>query len=228
MKSAINQRRYAQITGFSLIIMTIVAGLVMGLIFQPLFESNVEAISNDLELISSQIGMGIIGWIIILILDLIVSYTLFKYFIAESKSLIMGALRFVYSIILLFAILQLIMLQMSESNAAEIFETLQFFQSIWQFGLIIFGVHLIVLSRLVCVKKDIRQVIAVLLFVAGMGYFLSNTADLFISNYEQIRSNVELIFILPMIFGEFGLAIWMTIKGGKVKDSTKIKKQFAS
>ena len=97
----------------------------------------------------------------------------------------------------------------------ESYEYLQSFQSIWQFGLIIFGGHLLYLAPLVWEKGTLLKVISVTIFIAGIGYVVSNTLDLFIADYEQMRSSVEAVFILPMVLGELGLAIWLLAAGGK-------------
>lgn len=127
----------------------------------------------------------------------------------------MGLLRFIYSVILAIAIYQLIGAYLNINQVEKTVELLHSFESIWQFGLIVFGFHLMLLSGLVCEKKIIKKVLAILLLIAGIGYTVSNTLDLFIENYEDFRFNVELAFIIPMIFGELGLAIWLLTKGGK-------------
>lgn len=52
-----------------------------------------------------------------------------------------------------------------------------------------------------------------MLFIAGVGYISSNIADLFVPHYEDLRAKFEAPFIIPMIFGELGLALWFIIKG---------------
>lgn len=232
MKTNTDQRQAAIITGLSLILMTVVAGITMGLVFAPIFEMDVQKFTADLTTVKSSFLFGVIAWVIILLLDLIVSWSLYKYFRSSNirKAKVMGILRLIYSLILLVAILQLFRanaeLKGSSPDADRVYELIYSFQSIWQFGLIVFGFHLLTLASLVCKKKTIRQVISILLFVAGIGYIVSNTLDLFITDYEQMRAKVEAVFILPMMLGEFGLAVWLLVKGGREAISTE--KQFAS
>lgn len=217
MKKTINQRQLSKLTGISLVVMTIAAGVSMGMVYMPVFEMGETQFAEQLPEIRIPLIFGILGWLVILICDFLVSWGLYKIYERKdkTKSKIMGILRLIYSLILMGAIFQLIRATFVTSGAEEVYRLLQNFQSIWQFGLIIFGMHLLYLAALVCEKKTIRQAISVLLFIAGIGYVLSNTADLFIVNYEEMRSSVEAIFILPMILGELGLAIWLLIKGGK-------------
>lgn len=232
MKKRMTPRQVAIITGTSLIVMTIVAGITMGGVFSPLFAMSYEDFVASVPEFKTNYIFGILGWFVILITDILVSWGLYKFYVEKNvnKALIMGLLRLVYSVILLIGIVQLVR-SYSAMNGAnvdmeKVYELIFSFQSIWQFGLIIFGIHLLYLSKLVCKKRTIRQVIAALLFLAGIGYVGSNTADLFIANYEQFRTQVEVYFILPMIFGEFGLAIWLLAKGGK--QTKPIQTQYVS
>lgn len=225
-------RQAALMTGMSIVLMTIFAGITMGGVFVPLFEMDSAEFSVQASGLTNNFLFGIFGWIMILITDVLASWGLYRFYAVknEKKARIMAALRLIYSAILLVGIVQLIrsflMISGSSADYANARELLFSFQAIWQFGLIIFGVHLLYLSRLVCEKRTIKQVIAILLFIAGIGYIGSNTADLFIDNYEQIRAQIEVYFILPMLLGEFSLAIWLLWKGGR--NDQKIMSQCAS
>ena len=228
MKESVNQRHFALVTGLALVAMTIVAGLIMGTIYAPIFAMDSKEFVNQYATLKSLLTFGIFGWVVILICDIAVSWGLYKFYSSCNikKSLLMGALRMMYSIILLIAIIQLVRANMISNDAGKTFGFIRDFESIWQFGLIVFGIHLLYLAPLVWEKRFVKMAISVALFIAGVGYVLSNTLDLFILDDEQMRSNVEAVFILPMIFGELGLAIWLLIKGGK--DSILAEKQFVS
>lgn len=222
-----NQRQLALLTGVSLLVMTIVAGGIMGCIYSPIFDMEVSTFQLEFEQWKTPLLLGIIGWVVILITDLIVSWTLFRYYQNKNfaKAVLMGSYRVVYSLILFIAIIQLIRASFFAENVASTFALIKSFQSIWQFGLIIFGFHLLTLAPLVCERRTIRMVISAFLFIAGFGYLLSNTLDLFITDYETMRMKVEAAFILPMVLGELGLAIWLLVKGGK--EITSTEKQYA-
>lgn len=228
MEEKMNLRSTALITGLSLVVMTVVAGLTMGGVFSPLFEMNKKEVSDYISEEGSVYVAGVIGWIVILICDLLVSWGLYQFYKGENKRKagIMGGARLIYSLILFYAITHLISVITGSNTPVEMYEHVHKFQDLWQFGLIIFGIHLLFLSPFVCKKKSIRQVIGALLFIAGIGYMISNTLDLFIAGYEQLRPKVELVFILPMVLGEFGLAIWLLVKGGRTV--TLKKKQYVS
>lgn len=227
MKNTINQRQLAIISGISIIVMTMVAALIMGGVYAEVFKMDLEQFKQQSLALKTPLILGAWGWIAILICDLVVSWSLYRYFLKKNqkKSMIMGALRLLYSFILMVGIVQLVR-AVFINQPQDVYQLLHQFQTIWQMGLIVFGVHLIYLANLFCKKRTIQQVISILLFVAGIGYMISNIADLLIDDYETIRSKVEAVFILPMILGEFGLAIWMLAKGGK--EVTFLEKQCVS
>ena len=230
MKSTIDQRKTALTTGLALVLMTIVAGVVMAMLFAELFTLDAHQLAVKLDG-GNQFAIGILGWVLILVLDVMVSWGLYMYYKEQNrtKAAWMGLLRLMYSVILAIGIVKLFLanaeLSQTNPNYEMVHTNIQQFQAIWQFGLIIFGIHLLLLAPLVCKKKSILQFISALLFVAGIGYVLSNTADLFIGDYELYRTKVEAVFVLPMVLGEFGLALWLVIRGGK--ESISQAKQFA-
>ncbi len=215
--SSMNNRQIALFSGTSIVIMAIAAGVAMGLVFTPLFDMTLEQFKTQESISASLLVDGIIAWVIILICDVLASWGLYRFYAEKNrfKSMLMGSFRLVYSFILLLAIVQLIRAVMAWDEPDQAFALIRQFQFIWQFGLILFGVHLLYLSGLVCEKNIVLKVIAVLLLLAGVGYVASNIANLVVDNYAVYRPKVELPFIIPMIFGELGLAIWLMARGGK-------------
>ncbi|MCB9234142.1 MAG: DUF4386 domain-containing protein [Bacteroidia bacterium] len=219
-------RKVALLTGSAIVIMAVVAGLTMGLVFTPIFELNSDSFSTQFSGMKSAFQLGILGWLVILICDLVASWGLFRVWEGKNrkKSMAMAAFRLIYSLILLVAIghlvLALVNFTQTTPDYGQIWEQILDFQSIWQFGLILFGVHLLLLAPLVFEKGFVLKAISILLFIAGIGYVASNTADLFIADYEEIRFKVEAVFMAPMVLGELGLAIWLLVKGGKKSDLT--------
>ncbi|MAC93965.1 MAG: hypothetical protein CMC96_00545 [Flavobacteriales bacterium] len=209
----------SRVTALSIIVMAIAAAFAMSQVFAEAFILSIDEL--PVFLTNSSFKASVIAWLIILLCDLMVSWGLYSYYKKRNhlRAAISGLFRLLYSIILAYGISKLFLVSLELSNdefSAEIIhQNIHSFQAIWQFGLIVFGLHLITLSKLVCQKKKLLKLIAILLFLAGVGYFLSNTLDLFIDNYESYRPTVEAVFIFPMIFSEIGLAFWLLLKGGR-------------
>ncbi len=186
-------------------------------IYSPIFNSGRADFIVHFGESNTRLMIGLFGWILILLCDIQVSWGLYVVYRTKNqrRAFLMGALRLIYSTILMIAIVQLIRAYFFSSDAEESYELILSFRSSWLFGLIIFGVHLVYLSTLVWNEQLVPKMISGALFMAGIGYIVSNVLNLIIVDYEQLRSQVEAVFILPMIVGELGLAIWLLVKGGK-------------
>ena len=231
MKGLSFERKQAIYAGLSIVIMAVIAMFIMGIVFQPLFKMDKDHLAAIIAHNKIEFLLGTVGWLLILICDIIAAIALYNIYKVDNqkKTFWMAGARLVYSGILTFAIIKLItvfvLINGENVSSQQVYDTLQGFKNSWHFGLITFGFHLILLATLVCKKRSVLMFISVLLLFAGIGYVGSNTANLFIDNYEQFRSNVEAVFIIPMIFGELGLAIWLLIRGGN--PARLKKKQFA-
>lgn len=203
----------ARLTGGSIVLMAVVAMITFGVFQEKLFT----------QLESSALLPTIIGWVIICVLDFIVSWGV--YVILKDKNrtvaIISGGLRLVYTLFLCVAISKLFILlsnvnkeTMSMMNMAELIELtgLQF-NFIWQLGLIIFGLHLIVTGVALFKMFPRMKILFVLLIIGGTGYCM--TSGLVTLNLEEttVYNVVNSVMLLPMIIGELGLGIWLFVKG---------------
>lgn len=211
---------YAKLSGASIVLMAVLAAVAMGLVFQPIFESSNDSNFSVLQSVQDKFLLSVILWIGILICDLVASWSLYKTYEGKSrtKAMLMGAVRFVYSLVLAGAIVFLIKAQLlwSESSladsASEIMDNILRFENIWSLGLVIFGGHLVLLSKLVCDKKLITKILAVLILLGGVGYILVHGMPLLVAISESSMALVEKLFMAPMILGEVGLGFLLLFK----------------
>lgn len=226
------QRKVALYSGISIILMTIIASFSFGVLDTLVVFDNALLTINQLSESKTLFLISIIGWCIIVFLDLLVSLTFYLYFklIDEKISLFMGIFRFIYTTLLAFALLNLFEVlflldeqiytlpTLNQQFHTQILFFVNRFNSIWSIGLIIFSVHIFLLGFLVF-QSNIPKFLAILLFLASFGYVIVHGGNLFFPNYKETISLIESIFILPMILGELGLAIWLLIKGGKIQNN---------
>jgi len=64
------------------------------------------------------------------------------------------------------------------------------------------------------------KVFGYLLIIAFLGYLTTNSFNLMIPDYDNYKSTLELIFILPMVVGEVGLAVWLLVKCVKISTAS--------
>lgn len=115
----------------------------------------------------------------------------------------------------------LVFAQTDQLNA-QVMLSLNAFNSIWSLGLIIFGLHLLIIAYLIIKSDFIPKFLGVLLFIASLSYVLIHSLHLFLPQYETTTMLIEKILSLPILVGELGFGIWLLIKGGKTpKKATK-------
>jgi len=220
-------RYSALIAGIGLILMAIVAGFSYGYAHNSIVEmADPEATINNLRFSAQLFNMEIIGWIIILLLDITVAWALYLFFKKENNkiSLSTAIIRLIYSAILGVAIFNLIQIQsilngihlMNQSVLnMKVMSNLSAFEKWWSLGLIVFGFHLLGLGYLALTSKNIHWFWGVMLVIAAISYIAIHSAYNIFLNFEGQVKMIETILIIPMTFGEIGFAFWLVIRGGK-------------
>jgi len=172
----------------------------------------------------SQFGYGLIGFVIMVIFDLILVWSLFKITITVSKRLsslaslfrLLHALLFILGLICLFEVyMETSGAMYSDTLQHEIFTSLVYFDVFWTIGLLFFAVHLIILGYLILKSVNIPDVLGILLFLASIGYFVDSLAKLFFEGYDHLKSYFEILVILTGVIGELSFTIWLLVKGLK-------------
>ena len=226
-----SKRRLAIITGWSLILMAALAGFSLGYAYPEFYQSDQIELLKDNVL--NNLGLYrnmLIGISLILILDFLVSYTLYairytlyEYFKDDNRkiSLISGALRIAYTLIFGIATFHLSKnLNITGITNQSINTNLELFQSIWSGGLIIFGLHLILIGILMKLHDRIPKILWYVTLIGGISYIIVHLLKLVNPNLEFVNT-LEMILALPMAIGELGLAIWLLVKGGKEDEIKK-------
>lgn len=215
-----NRRRTAILTGTALILMAIVAIFSIGYAY-PQFDNpelNEFLQENILQKNDLYYSM-LIGIFIIIILDFIVSYSLYKYFEEDHKliSLTSGIIRVLYTVIFSVATFHLTKNLFADQLTNEMVRSnFEQFQTIWNSGLVVFGLHILMLGFLMKLHRKIPGILWSITMIAGISYSLVSSLKLGGANTELV-TGLNMILALPMIIGEIGLAVWLLIVGGKEK-----------
>lgn len=215
-----NKRSTALVIGISLLVMAVAAGIAFGAIHSTLIDiSQAEQTMDNLGANLSQWHMEILFWVVIIITDLLVSWGIFHYFRNENMGLpaMTAGLRVIYTLILAAAVSQLVAVSLSVQggNTQRVMLLLTRFDRIWSFGLIVFGIHLILLS--VASFRYENKILGILLLAAGVSYLLIHTMEGFLPRFSDLTGRLESILAIPMTLGEMVFALWMIIRGGKTK-----------
>ncbi|MCG7378745.1 DUF4386 domain-containing protein [Paenibacillus sp. ACRSA] len=230
-------RRIVALTmGLALLFMAVAAGFAYGYVHnQLLVQGNTEKTVQNLFLHNNLYTAEIVGWIIVWLCDIVVTCTCYLFFKKLNKKLavICASLRLVYTLILGWAVMNLIFIipltsknvhasrEITVSHGEQIMSYLQNFQDIWSVGLIVFGGHLMVLGILV-LKADVApKWIAILLLLASVGYFVIHSLELVGPAVKNVTDIINRIMVIPMTVGELSFALWLIYRGSEKRTKSK-------
>ena len=145
----------------------------------------------------------------------------------KSLSVLAAWFRIVYAAIFAIALnnLMIVLQFLSGADYLKAFETNQLhvqvmlsfnaFTDGWNIGLIIFGLHLLVVGYLVFKSGYLPRFLGILVIIAGLGYLIDNLGKLLSANYNLSIAMFTFIGEVLLIFW----LLWKGIKGlGKVPE----------
>lgn len=130
----------------------------------------------------------------------------------HALSLLVNLFRLFYTTILAYSVSFLIQINISAaSQTIELPE--KNFKLIWSFGLIQFGIHLILVGFFSLKVIFIPKVLTYLIILAGISYCLVHSFDFGDLAVESVAILVENVLTLSVIIGELVLGLWLLFKG---------------
>ncbi|KGE71891.1 DUF4386 domain-containing protein [Spirochaeta lutea] len=204
------QRRAALQSGIYLLLMAVFAGIAYGAIHgQLVVAGNSDATAANIATAPWLWGTEIALWLVIAGLDVAVSLSLFGLFAGTDQALTRGMAvsRILYTLVLGAGISQLFF----GFQGAGALDAIQRFETIWYWGLIVFGIHLCLLAFLSARSRFIPWVLTGLLFIAGPAYTVIHVLFVIGGGAKEFGLTLQGIFMIPMTLGELGLALWLII-----------------
>jgi hypothetical protein len=169
---------------------------------------------------------GIFGYLVTFICDIFAAWALYVLLKPVNKnfSLLTALFRLVYTVIALAALLNLLIVLKLLSDAdylkvftqdqlfAEVMIFLSAFKSGWNFGIIFFGIHLVLLGYLVFRAPYIPWIIGILLVITGLGYLIT-------ALNPYLFPDTNLHIARYTFYGELIFMLWLLIKGSRIKQA---------
>jgi hypothetical protein len=219
---------YTRIAGVLFLVMTVAVFFTTGFDRVTfIVPGDANATANNIMASESQFRSGIVGHLVVLLLDVgvaVVLYSLLKpvsktlSLVAAGFRLIMVAMR---GINLLTHVLALQLL--SGADYLTVFETDQLhalvllFLTAFEDGVLIdyvfFGLHLFFLGYLVFKSGFLPRILGVLLVLGSLGYLANSFTSFLFPGYKAIVSQ----FLPPFQIMELVLFLWLLIKGVNVE-----------
>jgi hypothetical protein len=170
-------------------------------------------------------GTAVAIFFLVAILDVVVALALYVVLGRVNRSLALVAtwLRVIYAAVFAVALLSLwnVVGLLSPSAAAtasvtsQVTSSIASFNTVWDLGLVVFGIHLLGLGALLVRAPLFGRLIGALVVIAGLGYMVDATGRLLIPGYSLTLSMVTFV-------GEALLIIWLfrfAIRAGRPGDS---------
>ncbi|WP_321323624.1 DUF4386 domain-containing protein [Thiomicrorhabdus sp.] len=206
MTNTYSARTYALIAGGSYWIIFFAAIFANFFVLESLAMDPLATVQQSHALVSA----GIMAFMITVVFDVIVAWALYELFKEHSLSVLSTLFRMMHATIMGVAIFALPAV-FTLNNNEEILKQVDTFNTIWLLGLFFFGIHLILLGKIIAKPK----IIAFFLIIAGIMYMVDTAAHFVFPNYEAYASIFLAMVAIPSILGEMSFAIWLLIKGGK-------------
>jgi hypothetical protein len=158
--------------------------------------------------------LGIVSLLLVAALDVVVAWALYRVFtpVSETISRLAAVLRTAYAGIFVIAISRLVgALGMFATNQppSAVLGRINSFTNIWDAGLVLFGLHLLVIAYLAYQSGYMPKVLGVLLAVAGLGYLFDSLSAALTHGSSTPVSSFTFV-------GEFALALWLVTFGRRV------------
>lgn len=199
-------RTLSLITGISYLIIFFTAIFANFFVLESIIKNPLETIQQE----TIMVRFGIVAFLITVVFDIVVAWALYELYKSHPLSRLSTYFRLMHAVIMGVAIFVLPM-ALTLTTAQEILKQVDIFNTIWLIGLFFFGIHLILLGKIITKPK----LIALFLVLAGIMYMVDTSAHFLLPNYEKYSSLFLALVAIPSIIGEMSFAIWLLIKGGK-------------
>ena len=206
MTNTYSARTFALIVGGSYWIIFFAAIFANFFVLESLAIDPLATVQQSHTLVSA----GIMAFMITVVFDVIVAWALYELFKEHPLSVLSTLFRMMHAVIMGVAIFALPAV-FTLNNNEEILKQVDTFNTIWLLGLFFFGIHIILLGKIIAKPR----IIAFFLIIAGIMYMMDTAAHFALPNYEAYASIFLALVAIPSIFGEMSFAIWLLIKGGK-------------
>ncbi len=206
--------RAALVAGFGLLAMAIVAGLAnFGAVEAILVEGDAAATGQNLAESRTVFGLGVVGFGLVVVLDLIVAWALNVFFRPTSPKVSAAAavVRVIYGGFLAVATVQLAGALNADTDV-DVLHSIETFQDTWDVGLVLFGAHLILIAWLSWQNVRVPNWLAVFVAITGLGYVVDSVGTLVSDTYSADITTFTFV-------GEVVLLFWLLIKGRAVDAS---------
>lgn len=220
-------RTPAVIGGVSLLVLAVLSGWAnFGVLETLVTEGDAARTARDVLASETTFRLGVLAWLVVVVLDVVVAWALWKVFapVHRTVSAVAAISRSVYAGLLLWATTYLagaISVLATDGRSAgieqvqaEAMRRIEYFHLLWDVGLLLFGVHLILVGWLAYRASYVPRWLGVLLVIAGAGYAVDSVGVL------VTPGSLPAVAVFTF-FGEVLLIWWLLARGRDVHVTTR-------
>ncbi|MBI1377713.1 MAG: DUF4386 family protein [Frankiales bacterium] len=220
---ASSPRRVARIAGASYLAMFLLALVGSALVVQGVLGADgPRAMWDAVAGSPGQVRLGVAAFLVIVVLDVVIAWALHVLLrrVDRDVSLAAAWLRLAYSAVLAVAVAQLWLgAQLvdratgapTEVEVAQASSALEAFHSTWMLGLGLFGLHLVLVGRLVTRSRLAPAPLGHLLVAAGTAYVLDTVLRVVLPDYDVVSGVMLVVVAATSIVGEVWLGLWLLV-----------------
>jgi hypothetical protein len=217
-------RRAGVVAGVALLTMVALAAFADFVVVQGMLTPD-DGPATAAEIVAREgtFRLGVLAWLLIVVLDVVIAWALYRVFrpVSPAVSMLAAVFRFAYAAVLLVAVGQLLRAvdvltadsTLTASGADRVggraLLELNAFQDLYDLGLFLFGIHLALLGYLSLRSDFIPKVVGALLVVAGAGYAFDTVGAILALELPRVS-----VFTF---LGELLLALWLLVAGRRLR-----------
>ncbi len=183
-------------------------------------DGNAKLTAQNIVAQTNLFQLGVASFCIMILVDILLAFPLYRLLKVTSEKCakisalirVANGLVFIVALVYLFKIIPL-----AEDGATtlegSVLELLADFNTMWNVGLLFFGVHLLLLGWLIVKSMHFPSLIGLLIQIAGISYLTDSSAQLLLPNYKDYQALFEMLVIGGGVIGEFSLTLWLVVKG---------------
>lgn len=224
----ISPQRAARIAGLGYVALFVLAIFANFFVRERLVDPDDAARTfRDLAANDGLVRLAIVAFLAIFVIDVVVAWALHQVFrpTGSERSALAAWFRIVYTVFLgvgvlfWFGVLQLtggaehLGAFDQDQLDAQALLALDAFNATWLIGLVAFGVHLVLVGRILIRSGLASKALGGLLVVAGTAYVFDTAAYTLVPSYADHDEVFTAIVAIPAVVAEFAFLVWLLRRG---------------
>ncbi|GAB90814.1 DUF4386 domain-containing protein [Gordonia rhizosphera] len=208
--------RWAGLGYLAIFVLAVFANFfAIGAVYDP---DDASATLDGVATSAGLLRMGILAFLAVFLIDVLIAWALYVLFrpVRRDLALLTAWSRLVHTVFLgvglVFAFGALVLVEQDapgQASAGDVQLAMRLFDMTWLIGLAAFGVHLILLARLLWTSAGGPRWIAAVLTVAGAAYIVDTIAHIALADYASYADIFLPVVAVPSVVGELALTVWL-------------------